>query len=55
MHPEPLLGMPQDEPFECGIVETRVRPDRLINVVALDRRKCLLEAEHVVAIRLSPA
>ena len=54
MHPEPLLGMPQDEPLEHGIVHTRVHTNRLIDVGALHQRERLLEPEHVVAVRLTP-
>ncbi len=54
VHPEPLLGMPENEPLEDGIVHTCVRADRLINVVTLHQRESLVEPEHVVAIRLTP-
>lgn len=54
VHPEPLLGMLKDQPLQRSIVSTRIRADRLVVIVTLDHRKCVLKAEYVLAVRLSP-
>src|SRR3989304_4841799 len=54
VHPEPLLGMPENEPLEDGIVNTWGRANRLINVVTLHQRESLVEPERGVAIHHAP-
>src|SRR4030095_4769606 len=55
VHPVPLLRARENEPLEGFVVGTRVRADRVVRVVALDRCERVFEAQHVMAVGFAPA
>src|SRR5690242_4089839 len=54
MHPVPLLGVPEDQPFERRVERARRETNRLVRAFVLDEPYRLLEAEHVAPVRLAP-
>ncbi len=55
MHPDPLVGVPEEKALEDGVVGLGVAADGLAGILTVDERQGILKAQNVSAVGLPPA